>query len=82
MWIEVGGWSMGLWSLGLGALGAAFAGILLANTDLLLPKAQRAMLAALSAAELRTLDGENRTFRASELWAGRGAVIMAVRRPG
>lgn len=49
---------MGMWSLGLGAVGAALAGILLANTDLCLPKAAKASLEYLEDADLRsTTDG-------------------------
>lgn len=49
---------MGMWSLGLGAIGAALAGILLANTDLCLPKVEQASLESLEQADLRsTVDG-------------------------
>lgn len=49
---------MGMWSLGLGAVGAALAGIFLANTDLCLPKADKAQLEYLEETELRsTVDG-------------------------
>lgn len=43
---------MGMWSLGLGAVGAALAGILLANTNLCLPKAGPSSLAELEDADL------------------------------
>lgn len=48
---------MGMWSLGLGAVGAALAGILLANTDLCLPKAAQASLEHLEEADLRSTIG-------------------------
>uniref|UniRef100_A0AAQ5ZLC9 Peroxiredoxin-like 2A n=1 Tax=Amphiprion ocellaris TaxID=80972 RepID=A0AAQ5ZLC9_AMPOC len=51
---------MGMWSLGLGAVGAALAGILLANTDLCIPKAASASLEYLEDADLRsTTDGRS-----------------------
>lgn len=73
---------MGLWSLGLGAIGAAVAGIFLANTNLLLTKPAKASLEYLEETDLQTLDEDERTFKAKELWEKNGAVIMAVRRPG
>lgn len=49
---------MGMWSLGLGAVGAALAGILLANTNLCLPKAAASSLADLEDADLlSTVEG-------------------------
>lgn len=74
--------TMGLWSLGLGAIGAAVAGIFLANTNLLLTKPAEASLEYLEETDLQTLDEDERTFKAKELWEKNGAVIMAVRRPG
>ncbi|MBN3321879.1 F213A protein, partial [Atractosteus spatula] len=74
--------SMGMWSVGLGALGAAIAGILLANTDLLLTKPAQASLDYLEDTDLKTLGEDEVTFKAKTLWDRTGAVIMAVRRPG
>ncbi|KAG2462462.1 F213A protein, partial [Polypterus senegalus] len=74
--------TMGLWTLGMGAIGAAVAGIILANTDLLLSKPETASLEYLEEADLKTVDDEGRSFKAKELWQKNGAVIMAVRRPG
>lgn len=74
--------TMGMWSVGLGAVGAAITGIVLANTDLFLPKPEKATLDFLEGIELKTLGSEPRKFKAGELWQRNGAVIMAVRRPG
>ncbi|CAI9569493.1 unnamed protein product [Staurois parvus] len=84
MWIfpESEIFSMGLWSFSIGALGAAVAGIILANTDYFLAKTERATLEYLGDADLQTISEESRTFKAKELWERKGAVIMAVRRPG
>lgn len=46
---------MGMWSVGLGAIGAAITGIVLANTDLFLSKAEKATLEFLEGIELKTL---------------------------
>lgn len=73
---------MGMWSLGLGAVGAALAGILLANTDLCLPKAAQASLEHLEEADLRSTIGDDNVIKAKSLWDMNGAVVMAVRRPG
>ncbi|XP_069876830.1 peroxiredoxin-like 2A isoform X2 [Dipodomys merriami] len=73
---------MGMWSIGAGALGAATLAVLLANTDLFLSKPKKAALEYLEEIDLKTLEKEPRTFKAKELWQKRGAVIMAVRRPG
>lgn len=73
---------MGMWSLGLGAVGAAIAGILLANTDLCLPKVAKASVEHLASADLRSTTDENKLIKASSLWEQNGAVVMAVRRPG
>lgn len=43
---------------------------------------QNATLDYLAAASLTTLDESKRKFAASDLWKEKGAVIMAVRRPG
>ncbi|XP_006163798.1 peroxiredoxin-like 2A isoform X2 [Tupaia chinensis] len=74
--------AMGVWSVGAGALGAAAVALFLANTDMFLSKPQRASLDYLEDIDLKTLGKEPRTFKAKELWGERGAVIMAVRRPG
>ncbi|XP_012887524.1 PREDICTED: redox-regulatory protein FAM213A [Dipodomys ordii] len=74
--------TMGMWSIGAGALGAATLAVLLANTDLFLSKPKKATLEYLEEIDLKTLEKEPRTFKAKELWQKRGAVIMAVRRPG
>ncbi|KAK7901775.1 hypothetical protein WMY93_018544 [Mugilogobius chulae] len=73
---------MGMWSLGLGAVGAAIAGILLANTDLCLPKVDQASLDYLGDADLRSTTDEAQVIKANSLWQKSGAVVMAVRRPG
>uniref|UniRef100_A0A4W6C705 Uncharacterized protein n=1 Tax=Lates calcarifer TaxID=8187 RepID=A0A4W6C705_LATCA len=73
---------MGMWSLGLGAVGAALAGILLANTDLCLPKAAKASLEYLEDADLRSTTDDDKVIKAKGLWEKNGAVVMAVRRPG
>ncbi|CAH7353569.1 peroxiredoxin-like 2A isoform X1 [Phodopus roborovskii] len=74
--------TMGMWSIGAGALGAAALALLLANTDVFLSKPRKAELEYLEDIDLKTLEKEPRTFKAKELWAKNGAVIMAVRRPG
>ncbi|XP_070350087.1 peroxiredoxin-like 2A isoform X1 [Equus asinus] len=74
--------TMGMWSIGVGALGAAALALFLANTDMFLPKSQKAALEYLEDTDLKTLEKEPRTFKAKELWEKNGAVIMAVRRPG
>lgn len=73
---------MGMWSLGLGAVGAALAGILLANTDLCIPKAASASLEYLEDADLRSTTDDDKVIKAKSLWETKGAVVMAVRRPG
>uniref|UniRef100_A0AAY5K010 Peroxiredoxin-like 2 activated in M-CSF stimulated monocytes n=1 Tax=Esox lucius TaxID=8010 RepID=A0AAY5K010_ESOLU len=79
--LEVELFEMGMWSLGLGALGAVVAGVFLANTDLCLTKPAHASLEFLEDADLRsTVD--DKTIKAKALWEKRGAVVMAVRRPG
>lgn len=80
--LDLGTFTMSMWSVGLGAIGAAVTGIVLANTDLFLSKAEMATLEFLEEIELKTLGSEQRTFKAGELWKQNGAVIMAVRRPG
>lgn len=73
---------MGMWSLGLGAVGAAIAGILLANTDLCLPKVAKASVDYLAEADLLSITEEGKVVKAGTLWEKSGAVVMAVRRPG
>ncbi|CAG6017115.1 unnamed protein product [Menidia menidia] len=68
---------MGMWSLGLGAVGAAVAGILLANTDLCLPKGASASLEYLGDADLRSTVEDDRVIKAKRLWERDGAVVMA-----
>uniref|UniRef100_A0A8C6UT52 Peroxiredoxin-like 2A n=1 Tax=Neogobius melanostomus TaxID=47308 RepID=A0A8C6UT52_9GOBI len=69
---------MGMWSLGLGAVGAAIAGILLANTDMCLPKVAKASVDHLADADLHsTTDGEMILIKAGALWEKSGAVVMA-----
>lgn len=49
-----------MWSISLGAIGAAVTGIILANTDLFLSKAEKASLQFLAAIDLKTLgEGKN-----------------------
>lgn len=67
------------------SLGTVFGfidGILRGFTDLFLTKPLPANLNYLEDADLKSLDGEERTFKAKALWQESGAVIMAVRRPG
>lgn len=67
----------------LGAAGAAAGAVLMCNMSAwLIPAPQLATMEYLARAKLQTLDGSKRNFSASELWKDRGAVIMAVRRPG
>lgn len=56
--------------------------LLLANTDVFLAKPQKATLDYLEDIDLQTIEIAPKTFKAKELWAKSGAVIMAVRRPG
>uniref|UniRef100_A0A8D0H070 Peroxiredoxin-like 2A n=1 Tax=Sphenodon punctatus TaxID=8508 RepID=A0A8D0H070_SPHPU len=74
---DVGLFTMGMWSIGLGAIGAAVTGIILAKTDLFLSKPKKATLEFLEAIELKTLEEDQKTFKAGELWKKNGAVIMA-----
>lgn len=68
--------------MGLGAVGAAIAGILLANTDLCLPKVDKASADHLADTDLRSTTDEEKVIKAGSLWEKSGAVVMAVRRPG
>lgn len=74
--------AMGMWSLGLGAVGAAIAGILLANSDLCLPKVDKASADYLADTDLCSTTDEEKVIKAGSLWEKSGAVVMAVRRPG
>lgn len=47
---------MGMWSIGVGALGAAALALFLANTDVFLPKSQKAALEYLEDTDLKTLE--------------------------
>lgn len=60
-------------------LGAA---VLLANSPLVVPKLPPFDYARLSRAGLMRLDGTRRMVTGGELWRERGAVVVAVRRPG
>uniref|UniRef100_A0A3Q2XW53 Redox-regulatory protein FAM213A n=1 Tax=Hippocampus comes TaxID=109280 RepID=A0A3Q2XW53_HIPCM len=74
-------------SVGLGPQAAAAAGGLVARvlnlvTDMFLTAPLKASIQHLEEAELTTLTAEKTKFKAKSLWEQRGAVIMAVRRPG
>ncbi|TNN75227.1 Redox-regulatory protein [Liparis tanakae] len=75
--LEGGLFEMGMWSLGLGAVGAALAGILLANTDMCLPKAAQASMENLEEADLRSTTDDENVIKAKSLWDKNGAVVMA-----
>lgn len=66
----------------LGAVGALVASVLRSFTDIFLTAPLKATLEHLEETELKTLKGEQKTFKAKALWEKSGAVIMAVRRPG
>ncbi|KAL8186830.1 UNVERIFIED_CONTAM: hypothetical protein K2H54_013888 [Gekko kuhli] len=74
---DLGCLTVAMWSIGLGAIGAAVTGVILANTDLFLSKAEKASLEFLEDIDLQTLEEEQRSFKAGELWRKNGAVIMA-----
>ncbi|KAG9346171.1 hypothetical protein JZ751_007989 [Albula glossodonta] len=69
--------TMGVLTQGLGAVFALIDGILRGFTDLFLTTPLRASLPQLEDADLKTLDGDERTFKAKTLWQKSGAVIMA-----
>jgi len=73
--------TMGVLAKGAAAVVAGLAVIANLPTSLWLPT-QKATLDYLATATLTTLDESKRKFQASELWKDKGAVIMAVRRPG
>lgn len=67
----------------LGAAGAAAGAVIFCNLSAwLVPRAQLATLDYLARAKLQTINSAKTNFSAGELWKDRGAVIMAVRRPG
>lgn len=74
---------MGLSTYLLGTAGVVAGLAIFCNlpTRLWLP-AKRANLQYLAETTLKTLDGSQKSFLAADLWKTRGAVIMAVRRPG
>lgn len=51
-------------------------------TDPFLTPPLKATLKHLEEAELKTLQGDRKSFKAKSLWENTGAVVMAVRRPG
>lgn len=63
-------------------IGGLAAGAMNFLTDLFLTKPLKATIQYLEEAELKTLQGDVKTFKAKTLWEKSGAVIMAVRRPG
>lgn len=64
------------------SLGLTLIEALQSFTELFLTQPLCAELSHLSESDLRTLDGDDRVFKARELWESSGAVIIAVRRPG
>jgi len=72
--------SIAWWLKGLAGLAVGAAILCNLPARLWLP-AEKATLKYLSETLLQTVDG-SRSFKASELWQQKGAVIMAVRRPG
>ena len=77
-----------------GAAAVAVGGLIIANTDLYLPKGGAAIQESYLAGAPLKLLGETRldklgfvdealkTFKAKDLWKDSGAVVLAVRRPG
>lgn len=65
-----------------GSVGLTVIEALRSFTELFLTQPVCATLTQLADTDLRTLDGDDRVFKARELWESSGAVIMAVRRPG
>lgn len=63
-------------------VGGLAAGVMNFLTDLFLTKPLKATIQYLEEAELKTLQGDVKTFKAKTLWEKSGAVVMAVRRPG
>lgn len=64
------------------SIGGLVAGTMNFLTDLFLTKPLKATIQYLEEAELTTLQGDVKTFKAKTVWEKSGAVIMAVRRPG
>lgn len=73
--------ALDFWLKGLAGLAVGAAVICNLPTRLWLP-AEKATLEYLAKTTLQTLDESGRKFPASDLWKERGALIMAVRRPG
>lgn len=73
--------SLELWLKGVA--GAVAGIVILGNlpTKLWMPQG-RAALSYLAGGTLKSLDGSGRTLKASDLWKDKGAVVLAVRRPG
>lgn len=63
-------------------VGGLVTGVMNFLTDLFLTQPLKATLKYLEEAELKTMQGDVKTFKAKTLWEKSGAVIMAVRRPG
>lgn len=73
----------GFWLSVLGTAAATLgAAIAYANSPWMLSNRASYDLDKLAAASLKRLDGSEQVVKAGELWRERGAVIMAVRRPG
>lgn len=64
------------------AVGALTTAVIVANMPWFSGRKPKFDLEALANAELVKLDGSNEQVNGRELWQGRGAVIMIVRRPG
>ncbi|KAK5602623.1 hypothetical protein CRENBAI_006596 [Crenichthys baileyi] len=74
--------AMGLVGDAVATVGGLITGVLNFFTDFFLTPPLKATLMFLEEAELKTLKGEIKTFKAKTLWQKSGAVVMAVRRPG
>ncbi|KAI1887062.1 hypothetical protein AGOR_G00202160 [Albula goreensis] len=72
---------MGVLTQGLGAVFALIDGILRGFTDLFLTTPLRASLPQLEDADLKTLDGEERTFKAKTLWQKEEAAELSSLKP-
>lgn len=73
---------MGLIVSAMAAVGSFLTSVMNFITDPFLTPPVKATLSHLEEAELKTLQGEKKTFKAKSLWENTGAVVMAVRRPG
>ncbi|KAL0984261.1 hypothetical protein UPYG_G00139160 [Umbra pygmaea] len=80
--LEGGLLSLSVCSVGICVLVAWLAGLILANTDLLLTTSAPSALEQLENTELRKTTADEETFIAKSLWENTGAVVMVVRRPG